>query len=349
MPHRVPKYPIDGWRRLERTRLRGSRFLVAGVLWIAVAFPVAAQSVILDTGKIPLPYIATALRQAYQLPILIGVKHTPAEREGEIATEKARLQGLIAGFGYLDGEVAVEHSEGRTVLRPTLGGLYRVASVELKGVRQSELDRSVVDNLASIAEEFVGQPASTVVAETFTRRILQAVSGEDFAHARRRSIDWVRKGGGVVTAVIELDLGPRSRFGAVRFSGALRMHSELQRLVPFHSGDPYSAAAIEKLRRNIEALETVKSVRIAIGKDEGGVLPIDVRISEAPANLEALRHTEPLDVGSGLVAMAGLMLVQVAAQAGLVRSRLRPLVWVTTACVLTFAVLATLRLFSFLA
>ncbi|WDZ80774.1 hypothetical protein PWG15_23730 (plasmid) [Ensifer adhaerens] len=326
-----------------------TRFLSAALLWLAAVLPAAAQSVVLDTDEIHVPYLADALKQAYQLPLLADLEATPSEREEALSTEKARLQGVIAGFGYLDGDMTEEKQGTRIVLRPTLGHLYRVTSVELKGIRPSELGREVVDRLASIINDFVGQPATTFVAESFTRRILQTVSAEDFAHARRRATDWVRKGEGIVTAVIDIDLGPRTRFGAVQFSGALRMESELQDLVPFRSGERYSAALVEQLRRNIEALETVKSVNVAVGKDEEGLLPIDVRIREAPANLETLRHTNPLDVGSGLVAMAGLLLVQVGMQAGTPRSRLRPIIWITSVCVVIFAILATLRLVSFLA
>ena len=349
MPHRSQNRILTAKQKLKKMNWRVTRFLTAGAVWMFAVLPASAQSVVLNTQEVSLPYLARALEQAYQLPLLLDAGASPAERKEALATEKARLKGVIAGFGYLDADVSEEDQKGQIVLHPKLGDLYRVTSVELKGIRPSELDREVLDRLAAIIDEFVGQPATTFVVDTFTRRILQIVTAQDFAHARRRATDWVRKGEGVATAVIDLDLGPRSRFGEVRFSGALRMQSELQRLVPFRSGDRYSAAAVEQLRHNIEALSTVKSVRIAIGKDEDAMVPIDVRIREAPANLETLRHTNPLDVGSGLAAIAGLFFVQMGAQTGLPRSRLRPLIWCTGGCLLIFAVLAALRLVSFLA
>ncbi|MGO4622524.1 POTRA domain-containing protein [Ensifer sp. 2YAB10] len=349
MPHRLRRYLFETVCKLKSMSLRRARLLIVGAVWMAAVLPAAAQSVVLDTDGISLPHLGSVLQQAYQLPLLIDAESTPSKRQEALAIEKARLRGVIADFGYLDGDIVEEHQAGKIVLRPKLGDLYRVTSVELKGIRQSELEREVVDRLAAIIEELVGQPSTTFVAETFTRRILQAVSAEDFALAQSYKMEWVRKGTGMVSAVIGVDLGPRTRFGSVQFSGALRMQSELQRLVPFRPGERYSASRVEELRRNLEALQTVKSVNIAIGKDQDGLLPIDVRIREAPANLEALRHTDPIDVGSGLVAMAGLLLVQVGTHAGIVRSRLRPLIWVTTASLFVFALLATLRLASFLA
>ena len=53
-------------------------------------------------------------------------------------------------------------------------------------------------------------------------------------------MNWVRTEDGVATASVELDTGPRSRFGSVVFSGLRRLDAaDLQRVVPFREGDRY--------------------------------------------------------------------------------------------------------------
>ena len=310
--------------------------------------PAVAAPVELDTGRILQTDIAAALRQAYQAPTL--VEGTSAEMNTAVTREQARLQHLMMDLGYLDATVSVVRSGDAAVLQPTLGRRYTVAAVELKGVRQSEFDGGIVDDLAWTIGEFVGQPATSLASETLGRHILYSVSAQDFALAKLRAVEWVRSGEGTVTAVINLDAGPRMRFSAVTFNGLRRLQADdLQRLVPFRPGDRYEQALIEVLRSNLEALDTIASVNINVGKNDDGMLAIDVWLHEAPANISALQGAGRLGLLSGLAALGGLALARISTQAGIARSRLRLLVWANAACVLAFAGFAAVRLVSFLA
>lgn len=326
------------------------RIIAILILFFSATVSVGA-SVRLDTSRVMSPDIASALRQAYQLPTLIGGGAADGASEmvsAAVERERTRLQRLLVDLGYLDAEILVTHTDAAIVLRPVLGQRYRVTAVELRGVRQSELERKVVDDLAVIISDFVGQPATARIAGQFGRRIVQTVGARDFALAGLGSVGWSRSDGAGVTAVVELDMGLPMRFGSVVFSGLQRLQEEdLHRLVPFRPGDRYEQAQIEVLRDRLEALNAVNRVNISIEAGEGGVLAVDTRLREAPADLSALRKAGPFGLASGIAALAGLALARIAAAAG--APRLRPLARVNIACVLTFAALAAERLVSFLA
>lgn len=349
MADRFLKFEIKNLRFCWRQKRRARLLPGAVAIWAALALPGSAAPLTLDTAGMPVSDVVSALRRAYQLPVLIGVARTPTEEDAAVERERTRLRALMAEFGYLDAEIAVERSDAGTVLRPVLGRRYVVGSVELKGVRQSELKPNVVTDLAAIVRAFVGKPATSQGAETFGRRVLDSVGKEDFAFARLRTVRWTRMEDGMATAAIDLDMGPRSSFGGVTFSGLRRLEAkDLASLVPFRAGDRYERVQMERFRDNLRTLKTVKSFNINLDKAKDGALAIDVRMREAPADLSALRDSSPFGLSSGIAALSALALAQIVGMAGIASGRLRPLVWGSAVFVLTFAVAVAPRLVSFL-
>ena len=335
---------VDG-----RRARRGQVLRAAGAIWLALCLPAAGAPARLDTDGISETEIASALHRAYQLPMLVAVSSTPAQEDAAVEHERTRLRRLMVELGYLDADVTVERSPAGMVLRPVLGLRYSVGAVELKGVRQSELEPEVVADLVARVREFVGKPATASATTTFARRVLDRIGERDFALARLQAVNWVRTEDGVATASVELDTGPRSRFGSVVFSGLRRLDAaDLQRAVPFREGDRYERAQVERLRDNLKALESVKSFNVDLTANEDGVLTVAVRLREAPADLSVLKNPGSFGLGSGLAALGALALAQIAAAAGVSRARVRPLVWGSAVFVLTFVVAVTPRLVSFL-
>ncbi|ASY73261.1 hypothetical protein SF83666_b66120 (plasmid) [Sinorhizobium fredii CCBAU 83666] len=332
-----------------------SVILYLGLVLVSVVPTKAASSVELDTRNIAPPTIATALREAYQLPVWIeGMRagdtisanalKTPVERE------RARLRRLMVELGYLDAQVALERSSTGLVLRPSLGKLYTVGAVLLKGVKQQELDRGVIDELASIIDDYIAKPASAQAADNLGSRVLYRVGEVDFALAQLRNVEWIRSGNGVVTALVHLDAGPRLRFGTVTFEGLRRLReSEIKRLIPFRPGERYERGKVEEMRERLKALANVDAVNIGTARgDDRATLDLTVRLQERPTKPSLPQPQGTFGLVSGVATLTGLALIRIAAHVGISPSRLRPFMWMTTACALTFAGLAIHRLAYFL-
>jgi hypothetical protein len=328
----------------------------AALLYAALWSSAPAAVVELDTRNVGSPAIALALKHAFQLPIWIEGMRTggpiaPDELDHAFARERARLQRLMVGFGYLDAEVALDRSSTRAVFQPVLGKAYTIATVELKGVQHNALDRRAIDDLASIIDDYIGQPATAQIADDLGRRILYRVGETDFALASLRHVKWDHAGDGVVTALVHLDAGPKMSFGTVTFDGLRRLcERDLSYLIPFSPGQRYERDKIEEMRESLEDLANVETVHVgtSAGGRSGASLDLTVRLRETPATLTLPEPEGMFGLASGLATLAGLACLLIAAHAGITRTRLRPVAWLTAALALTFAGLAIHRLVNFL-
>ncbi|PDT55145.1 hypothetical protein ATY30_12430 [Sinorhizobium americanum] len=331
-----------------------SVILCFGLVLASVVPAKAASPVELDTRNVAQPAIASALREAYQLPLLIegmraGNTISANDLESPVEHERTRLKRVMVELGYLDAQVALDRSSTGLVLRPSLGKLYTVAAVLLKGVKQQELDRQVIDELASIIDDYIGQPASAQAADNLGSRILYRVGEIDFALAQLSKVEWIRSGNGVVTALVHLEAGPRLRFGTVTFDGLRRLReSEIKRLIPFRPGERYERGKVEEMRERLKALSNVDAVNIGTARGNDATLDLAVRLQERPANPSLPQPQGTFGLVSGVATLTGLAIIQIATSAGISPNRLRPVMWMTTACALTFAGLAIHRLAHFL-
>lgn len=331
--------------------------LILAVLFYAAPLSSAPAAVVeLDSRHVGSPAVTLALQQAFQLPVWIEGMRTggpiaPDKMDDAIARERARLQRLMVGFGYLDAEVALDRSSTRAVFQPVLGKAYTIATVELKGVEHNALDRRIIDDLASIIDDYIGQPATAQIADDLGRRILYRVGETDFALASLRHVMWTRAGDGVVTALVHLEAGPKMRFGTVTFEGLRRLRErDLSYLIPFSPGERYERHKVEDMRNSLEALANVETVQIRTAREgsTGESLNLSVRLRETRATLALPEPEGMFGLASGLAALTGLACLRIAAHAGVPQTRLRPAVWLTAAFALTYAGLAIHRLVNFL-
>lgn len=343
----------------SRNRSRGNMVRVlamAGGLTCACVAAVAATPITLDTDSVADPVIAASLRAAYQLPewmegaMPAGKAIAPALLEEAVGRERTRLQRLMADLGYLDAKVQLERSGAASVLRPSLGQLYTISAIELKGIDQSLLGRDAVVDLSSVIADYVGGPASAQAAEAMGRRILYRVGQEDFAAAAFRHVEFVAAGNGKAAAVVYLDAGPRMHFGQVTFSGLRRLREpDLRRLIPFATGARYERPLVEKLRQGLEATAGVDAVHISTGAStsDASAADIAIRIREAKVDPASLQGAG-LGLATGVAALAGLALLPLSSTSVRSRGRRRLFVLAVSIVTLAFFSLAAVRVFSFL-
>lgn len=348
-----------GQRNASRSRTRGNAVRALAVIGglSGTCAAAAAMPIELSTEGVTEPAIAASLRAAYQLPEWMdgamsgGKEIAPAVLNEAVERERTRLQKLMADLGYLDATVQLEHAGAASVFRPSLGQLYTVSAIELKGIDQSLLGRDAVVELSSIIADYIGGPASAQAADAMGRRILYRVGQEDFAMAAFRRVQFVSSDNGKAVAVVYLDAGPRMHFGQVTFGGLRRLREpDLRRLIPFEKGWRYERPLVEELRRSLEAIARVDAVHISTGaaKSDGSVVDVSIRIRETQVDPATLRQGEGLGASSGLAALVGLALLPLSSKAVKSRSRRWFLVLAVSTVTLAFAGLVALRAASFL-
>ncbi|MEO8883746.1 MAG: POTRA domain-containing protein [Devosia sp.] len=230
--------------------------------------------------------------------------------------EKARLQSLVRGFGYLKAEISISPSPGPGTdasfdVRANLGRLFKLGSIQILGLDTSNSGALALDLQARLQQE-VGQPARAGMLATLSSDVLWRIEQESYPLARivgtRLSVDETAK---IASASITVSPGPRANFGPVTFKGARSTAaSELQALVPFRTGAPFDPAVLDQLRAALAKLPRLRTASVSIGDIVAldGTVPIDVNLDEYqdPALLADNKMVGILTLGAALLLVGAL-------------------------------------------
>lgn len=224
-----------------------------------------------------------------------------------------RLKTILESFGYYQGSLAItidgvaldEPSLGDTLnslpagkvalcrVSFTLGPLYRVGRIEIDGALPDAVRGSL--RLAS------GEPAVAANVLAAGARLLTALENHGYAFARVDApVAYEDPQTHVLNLTFHVASGARVRVGAIRFAGLKRMQERLvRRRLLLHTGEPYSALAVEKARKDLLTLGVFSavSVRLADAPDDAGGVPITFEFRERPIHAVALNAGYSSDLG----------------------------------------------------
>jgi translocation and assembly module TamA len=94
--------------------------------------------------------------------------------------------------------------------------------------------------------------------------------------------------------------GPHVQIGEIRFEGLKRVHERLvRRRLLLHTGEPYSALAVERARKDLLTLGVFASVnvRLADSPDGEGRVPVTFQMEERPRHAVSLSGAYSSDLG----------------------------------------------------
>ncbi len=198
---------------------------------------------------------------------------------------RARVTGELRE----DGEAWVAHF----VVDPGEPVRIEALSVRVTGAGEDDpVLRGVVGRLPLR----VGEPLEHGVYESSKRALQQAAADRGYLRAdlvrHAVEVDLERYAARVT---LELDTGPRYRFGAVHFDQDILDPTFLARYVPFSPGQPYSRAELLELQTGLADSEYFANVEVVprVGEAEDGVVPVEVRATPRP------RHRYRFGVGYG--------------------------------------------------
>jgi translocation and assembly module TamA len=295
-----------------RWGLRCALILLTGVVSLArAADPQPYRVELAPTGDGALD---SALKATSQLAALR--KTAPVDPFGLIARARgdiARLRTVLEGFGYYQSSVSItinglvlddpklgdilsalpKENDALCRVSFNLGPLYRLGNIQIDG--------AVPDSARSSLGLVAGAPAIATDVLAGGARLLTALENQGYAFAKvDPPVAHEDPQKQVLNLTFHVVTGPHVQIGEIRFEGLKRVHERLvRRRLLLHTGEPYSALAVERARKDLLTLGVFASVnvRLADSTDGEGRVPITFQIEERPRHAVSLSGAYSSDLG----------------------------------------------------
>ena len=279
-------------------------FRWAWLLLLACAALLAAPAPAADTQPYRVEFAPTGndaldstLKATSQLEALR--ESAPVDPFGLLARARAdidRLKTVLESFGYYQGSVAVtvngtpldepglgntltalpNGSEARCKLSFGLGPLYHLGRIDIDG--------SLPEAARNSLQLSPGAPAIASDVLAGGARVLTTLQNDGYAFAKvDPPIAYEDPDNRVLNLTFKVEPGPKVAIGDIRITGLKRVHeSFVRRRLLLHTGDPYSAAGVEKARSDLLAAGVFSTVVVRLGNapDEQGRVPVTLRLQE---------------------------------------------------------------------
>ena len=243
-------------------------------------------------------------------------KAAPVSPFGLIARARSdvdRLKTVLESYGYYQSVVTIKingmgitnpglgdllvaypkGSDAQVAISFTLGPLYHLGRLDIDG----ELPAGVRETLGIAS----GDPAVASSVLAGGSRLVSALQERGYAFAKVDQPDAYEAADAPVLDVrFHVVAGPHVTVGAIHFEGLKRVHEPLlHKRIALRSGDPYSASAVERARRDLLALGVFNQVSLVLGTaiDATGGVPITFKMRERPGHAIAVNAAYSSDLG----------------------------------------------------
>jgi translocation and assembly module TamA len=290
--------------------------LLVGAVVLHATAPQAADPqpyhvVLASTGNAALD---ATLKATSQLQALRS--SAPVNPFGLIARARGdmdRLNTVLESFGYYQGRVSITIDD-LAIDAPSLGDTLSAlpqgsdvacrVSIEpgpLYHLGRIAIDGTLPDAARTSLALSSGAPAIASEVLAGGARLLTALENQGYAFAR---VDTPVADEDPQQHVLNLNFhvvtGPKVQIGAVRFEGLQRVHERLlRRRLLLHTGEPYSAIAVEQARKDLLALGVFAAVSVRLGDapDAQGRVSVTFQMSERPRHAVSLAAAYSSDLG----------------------------------------------------
>lgn len=262
----------------------------------------------------------STLKATSQLAVLR--KTAPVDAFGLIARARgdtARLATVLESFGYYQSSVSVKinglglddpklgdvlsalpsGNEASCQVSFSLGPLFHLGSIQIDG----SIPASARDSLQLAP----GAPAIASDVLAGGARLLSALENQGYAFARvDPPVAYEDPKQHLLNLTFHVATGPSVRIGEIRFEGLKRVHERLvRRRLLLHTGDTYSALAVEQARRDLLVLGVFSSASVRLGDapDGEGRVPVTFQMEERRRHAVSLSAAYSSDLGGS----AGVM------------------------------------------
>jgi len=300
-------------------RVRRGRGLLV-FAWLALAGQLAhaadPQSYKVDWAPSGDKAIDSTMKLTSQLETLR--KTAPVDPFGLIARARGdvtRLQQVLQSFGYYDGAITItingmgldsaqladaltalpKGSEARVKIDPTLGPLFHVGRIDIKGALPSGMRQKM--------DLSPGAPAVAANVLAAGGNLQTALQDAGYAFATvEKPVAYEVPAQHILNVTFRVTTGPRVRIGAIAIKGLKQVHeSLLRRRLLVHTGELYDAVAIEKARQDLLSLGLFATVSVHLGPaDPQRRVPITFVVQEAKRYLVGVSAAYSSDLGGSL-------------------------------------------------
>ncbi|HTX24529.1 MAG TPA: BamA/TamA family outer membrane protein [Steroidobacteraceae bacterium] len=240
----------------------------------------------------------------------------PVNPYGLIARARSdigRLKTVLESFGYYESMVTItinglaldapslgetllalpKQTDARIRIALEPGPLFHLGSIGIDG--------SLPAGMQSALELKGGEPAVASVVLAGGVGLQTALQDRGYAFA---TVDpptaYEDDEKRVLNLKFHVVVGPRVNVGEIHFQGLQRTHAAiLRRRLLLHTGDPYSAASVEKARKDLLNLGVFASVSVRLGSkpDSLGRVPVTFVLRERPRHAFGITGSYSSDLG----------------------------------------------------
>jgi translocation and assembly module TamA len=241
---------------------------------------------------------------------------TPVGPFGLIARSRAdapRLKTVLESYGYYQSSVAITIN-GQPLDAPsladTLFGLPKGSSAACKvsfnlgplyHIGRAEIDGEVPEFARGSLGLASGAPAIAADVLAGGARLLTVLENHGYAFAKvDPPVAYEDPDRRVLNLSFHVVTGPKVRIGEIRFQGLRRVHERLvRRRLLLHTGEPYSAIAVEKARKDLLTLGVFAAATVRLGDapDTEGRVPVTFQMSERKRHAVSLSAGYSSDLG----------------------------------------------------
>jgi translocation and assembly module TamA len=271
--------------------------LIAVTAFCSLARAADPQPYRIEIGSVGNGEIDATLKATSDLQSLR--KTAPVGPFGLIARARSdvdRLKTALESFGYYQSGVVIKingimvnnpgladvlnalpkGTEAEVAINVTLGPLYHL--------RRIEIDGDLPDEVRNTLGLSAGQPAIASEVLAGGSRMLTALQDRGYAFATiDPPVAYEAADAPALDIQYKVVMGPKVNIGAIQFEGLRRVHESLLRArLMLRTGAPYSAAAIERARRNLLELGVFNQVSLNLGTaaDDSGGVPVTFKVHE---------------------------------------------------------------------
>jgi translocation and assembly module TamA len=243
-------------------------------------------------------------------------KSAPVDPFGLIARARSdlgRLSKVLESFGYYQGSVSITindlalddpglgdllsalppGSEALCRVSLQVGPLYHLGSIQIDG--------SVPDSARGSLGLVSGAPAVATEVLAGGARLLTALENQGYAFAKvSPPVAYEDPERHLLNLSFHVAAGPSVEIGDIQFEGLQRVHERLvRRRLLLHTGERYSALAVEHARQDLLTLGVFASVNVQLGEapDSEGRVPVTFRMQERRRHAVSLGGAYSSDLG----------------------------------------------------
>ncbi len=231
-------------------------------------------------------------------------------------SDRERLKTVLESYGYYQSRVLISidgteidnvllgetlsklpaGAKARVAIRFQLGPLYHLRRVQIDGT----VPTSALQSFALAT----GDPAVAAQVLSAGNRLLNALHDQGYAFARVDApVAYEDATDPVLDITYHVETGNAVRIGEIHFSGMKRVReSALRKRLLLHTGEEYSASAVERARKDLLGLGVLAGINVRLGTavDGTGGVPITFDVKERARHALSFTGAYSSDLGGSV-------------------------------------------------